>query len=132
MTNHSAVEMILAQAHDIKHHGVKGMRWGFHKKPGGGYRKEGRVRGSEDHERTQQLRRMHISQLSNDELRAVNTRLQLETTFRQVNPSVFTRGQRRVNQVLQVAATVQKADQFYQSPTGQRLSRAILSQTTKK
>lgn len=107
----------------LSHVGVKGMRWGFRK---GKAVAGARVReGSADHVESRRIRRMSVMDMSNDELRAVNTRLQLEQSYRSLNPNVVQRGQRLINQALGVADTVSKVETFGRSPQGQRMLSVI-------
>ena len=75
---------------EIKHVGVLGMRWG---------RRKGRSL-SEDHKAVSSLRKKKAYELSNDEIRKVNTRRQLEKQFKDLNPSTIDKGKKAVNDVL--------------------------------
>lgn len=117
----SGVERILAHAAELKHAGVKGMRWGYRKQPGGGVKKTGRTKGHPDAERAATIKRKRLNEMSNDELKEVNKRMQLETQFRQLNPSIITRGQNIINRTLGIADTVEKAEKFVRSEQGRRV-----------
>lgn len=123
MTDFSKVEDILEQA------GVKGMRWGFRKRSdGSGYVKVGRTRGSEDYQKSRDILQLRMRDMSNKELQEVNSRLQLEAKFRQLNPSVVARGQRLVTQALGVGTTINDVDKFLDTPAGGRVYRAVRGQ----
>lgn len=75
-------------ADEIYHHGVPGMRWGIRKMFSGSSKKGGPKRKpSQDYKTVQKLRKKKLKELSNDELKTINTRKQLEKTnqkFRKV------------------------------------------------
>jgi hypothetical protein len=56
----------------LSHHGVKGMRWGVRK----------RRNVSDDSAKTTAIRKKHISEMTNQELRDANNRLQLERQYK--------------------------------------------------
>ena len=74
----------------LEHYGVKGMRWGVRKK---------RSRSSESKD-VSTLRKKKAFELSNDELKRVNARLNLEKQYSQLNPSTATRAKKAVGGVL--------------------------------
>lgn len=74
----------------LYHHGIKGMRWGVRRfqNPDGSRTPEGKKREneadyekSEDHKVSRENKQKAPSGLSNDELRKLNERLQLEETY---------------------------------------------------
>lgn len=64
---------------ELKHYGVKGMRWGVRRKQGS----DGRVKRetSTDFKEARTLAKKRPSQLTNAELRKLNERLQLEQNY---------------------------------------------------
>jgi hypothetical protein len=88
---------------DLEHWGVLGMHWGIHKaeKSGGSH---------SDHVTVSQLRRKSLHQLSNEDLRKLNTRVQLEKQYKDLNPNKIKRGVKSVNDVVstlgKITATV--------------------------
>lgn len=64
---------------DLKHYGIKGMRWGIRRPEGS----NGRVKreSSADFKESRELAKKRPSQLSNVELKKLNERLQLEQTY---------------------------------------------------
>lgn len=81
----------------LEHFGIKGMRWGVRRKRG----KDGRVTGSPEHVQSRKLlRTKKLSQLSNDELSALNKRLQLEKKYNELNPTANAKGKRYMGQFL--------------------------------
>lgn len=60
---------------ELYHYGVLGMRWGVRK---------GRSNSSEDSLKVQKIRQKKVNEMSNQELRDANNRLQLESTYKQL------------------------------------------------
>lgn len=73
--------------HDILHYGIKGMQWGVRRKRSS---KTGRV-DSSDHTKAQGLKKRKLSEMSNEELRALNERLNLERNYKNLTakPKIF-------------------------------------------
>lgn len=83
-------------ATSMYHFGILGMKWGVRRKSG----KSGRVT-SEEHNKAQGLKKKHISEMSNDELRQLNTRLQLERSYKDLSKKEISGGKKFVADVLQ-------------------------------
>jgi hypothetical protein len=75
----------------LKHVGVLGMKWGIRK----------RGPSSSEHTRAREIKKKHISELSNDELKTVITRLSLEKQYKDINQASVGKGGRFVSQLLQ-------------------------------
>ena len=82
---------------EIKHYGVKGMQWGVRKDG-----KPGSTRGpaSRDHKVAAKLRRKGLHELSNEDLRKVNQRLQLEKTYKSLSKRELNFGEKIVMEVV--------------------------------
>lgn len=65
----------------LAHYGVKGMKWGRRKKRGSD------VTPSKDHRDSRLIRGKSVREMSNAELKSLNTRLELEQKHRKLNPS---------------------------------------------
>ena len=106
----------------LAHYGVKGMRWGFRKRSDGSYQKTGRTaKTSEDHDTAQAIKKKHVSEMSNAELRRLNERLQLERTYAQLTTSQknkVDKGNRVAKDILGVAKTAQEVYNVVNSPAG--------------
>lgn len=85
---------------ELKHVGVLGMRWG---------RRKGKSSQSQDHKTAASLKKKKISELSNDELKTYNARKQLESKYKELNPSKVSSGFKKVTSVLTVVGTVTAA-----------------------
>jgi len=79
---------------DLKHYGILGMKWGVRKD-----RSSGRTR-SADSRTAKNLRRKRIEEMSNEELKKLNTRLQLERTYKDLTKKNISAGQQFVSNVL--------------------------------
>lgn len=85
----------------LEHHGVKGQRWGIRRyQPYPNGSKKGRFIGkkkkgkpmSEDAKYAKELRKKHRDELTNQELRALNERTQLEQNYKRLNPNKIKKG----------------------------------------
>ena len=74
----------------VEHYGTKGMQWGVRKK---------RSRSS-DSSTVKSLRKKKAFELSDDEIKKVNSRINLEKQYSQLNPSVITTATKAVGGVL--------------------------------
>lgn len=71
----------------LAHYGVPGMKWG---------RRKGSSRTAGDAKAVAPLRKKKPSQMTNDELRKLNERMQLEQNYKKLNPNVAVRGKKYV------------------------------------
>lgn len=78
---------------DLKHVGVLGMKWG---------RRKAKTSGpsSSDHTTARTLQKKKLNELSNDELKKLTARLQLERQFKDLTKSDISPGSKFVNEVL--------------------------------
>lgn len=97
----------------LAHYGVKGMRWGVRRS-----RKERRQaqfggkqqrKPSEDHVYSRKLKKKKTFELSNQELKALNERLQLESRKNQLDPSIVDKGHKTAKNLLAISATATTA-----------------------
>lgn len=82
----------------LAHYGIKGMKWGVRRKRGKG----GRV--SSDYSTSRKILKKKISEMSDDELRKLNKRLEMEQKLKKVDPTIVGEGRRRVSQSMNVFA----------------------------
>lgn len=83
----------------LKHYGVLGMRWGF--------RRNSQDSSSADHQRSSDIKKKKLSNMSNEELRTLNTRLQLEKQYKDLNPTKMSRAKKAVGNILGQAGNEQ-------------------------
>lgn len=74
---------------ELYHWGVKGMKWGVRKKRA----------PSEDHVRTKTLKKKRLYELSNDELKDLNTRMQLEVQYKNLKKQNVSAGKKFIKDV---------------------------------
>lgn len=86
--------------------GVKGMRWGVRKS------------SSDDSSAARTLKKRRANELSNDEIKKVVNRVNLEKQYKDVNPKGLGRGVKIVAGVLAAGATINAAMTFASSPAG--------------
>lgn len=98
MTDH--IYGVLISPDELRHFGVKGMRWGVRRKNPSG----GRSGESSDSRTARSLSKRKLSSLSNDELAKLNKRMQLERTYNSLKPpSIFSSGKKFVGEVVRDA-----------------------------
>lgn len=103
---------------ELKHVGVLGMRWGVRRSRSGSgsSRRAKRSRTeSADYKAVKKIRKKHHSELSDDELKKVTKRLELEKRYKDLNPDTVTRGKRSVDSTF---ATIGKMSAAVASATG--------------
>jgi len=74
---------------ELKHVGVRGMHWGIHRGP-----------VSADHTKARELKKKHVSELSNKDIQAITTRLQLEKSLKSLDAGKTNRGKEMVGKLL--------------------------------
>lgn len=80
---------------ELYHYGVLGMKWGKRK-----------ARQSEDYKKARAIKKKKISEMSNEELKTLNNRLNLEANYREVSKRNVSSGRKWVTGILVGAATV--------------------------
>lgn len=91
-----------AEDYELFHYGVKGMKWGV-RRSGGGVQTSRLERKlaekaaeakthSSDHKTAQKLRAKPLATMSNDDIRTLNKRLELETNYARLMESTRTKG----------------------------------------
>lgn len=89
---------------ELKHVGVLGMRWGRRKSESSsgsrGSKKKSSVEESADHKTISALKKKKVNELSNDEIRKVATRIQLEMQYRSLNPKGLDKGKKTVDDTI--------------------------------
>lgn len=98
----------------LAHYGVKGMRWGHRKSDAGGTRVP-----SEDHLKAQALKTKKLPELSNNELKTLTNRQNLEQQYQRLNPGTIKKGQLQVAALIGAPATAVGIYNLVKSPAGQ-------------
>lgn len=83
----------------LQHVGVLGMHWGSRRASS----------TSADHIKAFQLGKKKLHEMSNEEIRTVTTRMQLEGQYKNLNPSKVARGKKTVGKVLSTMGAITTA-----------------------
>jgi|WetSurMetagenome_2_1015567.scaffolds.fasta_scaffold10369_4 hypothetical protein len=81
-------------ADELKHVGILGMKWGRRKS------RSANSIPSSDHTTARGLQKKHVSELSNDELKKLTTRLQLEKQYKDLKKTDLSFGRKLANDML--------------------------------
>lgn len=79
---------------ELMHYGVLGMKWGVRKdrRSSSSKSKKKSTRISDDYKEYSNLKKRDVRSLSNNELRKLNDRMNLEQNYRRLNPSTISKG----------------------------------------
>lgn len=85
----------------LAHYGIRGMKWGRrrYQNKDGSLTPAGRARYSDDSNEAYNLKRKGVDKLSNAELKKLNQRMDLEQKYRQLNPSLISKGIKTVGTI---------------------------------
>jgi hypothetical protein len=115
----------------LSHHGIKGMKWGQHKGSSSSS-SSSKPEPSSDHETAEahraRIKAGGVKALSNMDLEALNKRMQLEQTHRDLTgkrPSSFDKGHGHVKKVLAAGKTLADVYNTVNSPAGKALKTTI-------
>jgi hypothetical protein len=81
----------------LQHVGIMGMHWGVRR---GNSDRVTTLHQSVDHKLASGIKQKKISQMSNEEIRTLSARLQLEKQYKDLNPSKIARGKKHVDSVI--------------------------------
>lgn len=112
----------------LKHHGVKGMKWGVRRTDA--QLAGARPKASEDHRKAQEANRKAsragTKTLSNKELQDAITRMNLERQYSSLTGGdSLSRGQSHVNRALKLGKTAEQVRQFLETPTGKAVKTGV-------
>ena len=110
----------------VEHVGVKGMKWGVRKSRSAkrAAAREAEKNAVSDHKVARQLAKKGLKNLTNDELRVLNQRLQLEQQFVKLSPpSASARKRAKIERVIK---NLQLADQAFNTVTNGAIGKALI------
>ena len=108
----------------LNHFGIPGMKWGVRKVQESSSRSAQRKASkapSEDFIKSRKILKKKTKTLSNQELKDLNNRLNLEQNLHNLQTSQLKRGSDKVNALLATTATISTVYTFYKSPAGQAI-----------
>lgn len=97
----------------FEHFGIKGMHWGIRNK-----RSTVKRPTSSEHKKARELQRKGPHGLTNNQLRSVNERLNLEQNFNKMNPGKRKKGEAHIKALLATASLASSAVAILNSPAG--------------
>jgi hypothetical protein len=101
----------------VAHYGVKGMKWGVRRKRS----------ASADAQRHRGNKKKALKELSDDELKSLVNRLNMEQNARRLNPSKVNAGHNAVKAALAAGVTANAVIAFAASPAGKKMASAFSS-----
>lgn len=119
----------------LEHVGVKGMKWGVRKdtksvtKSSNAPVKKSAERGSVDHEKATKIRKKPVSKMSNDELKIVTQRMQLEKNYADLNvkqPNKVLKGSKIAKDYMAIPQLAVNAYSMATSPAAKAAGKLIL------
>lgn len=92
----------------LQHFGILGMKWGRRKRKTSLSKGKSKLvktsNNHPDHDRKVALKKKKLRQMSNEEIKALNNRLQLEKTYRELTQAEVSKGRKFVSEILGNAA----------------------------
>ena len=125
--------------YELFHYGVKGMKWGVRKRDGGvrtsrlerklAEKAEEAKTHSSDHKTAQKLRAKPLATMSNDDIKTLNKRLELETNYARLMESTRKKGtiEKGFEFALGVNKKTDRVATAYNSPTASLVKKAFNS-----
>ena len=126
-----------SEDYELFHYGVKGMKWGVRKRDGGvrtsrlerklAEKAEEAKTHSSDHKTAQKLRAKPLATMSNDDIKTLNKRLELETNYARLMENTRKKGtiEKGLDFALGVNKKTDRLATAYNSPTASLVKKAF-------
>lgn len=126
-----------SEDYELFHYGVKGMKWGVRKRDGGvrtsrlerklTEKAEEAKTHSSDHKTAQKLRAKPLATMSNDDIKTLNKRLELETNYARLMESTRKKGtlEKGLEFALGINKQTDRVANVYNSPTASLVKKAF-------
>lgn len=113
----------------LEHFGIPGMKWGRRKSrssvtPSSGKKVIREDTRSADHKRANEIKKKKVSEMSNEELKALNTRLQLEKQYKDLAKTDISPGKKFVTDLL-INSGKQTINRYVQKGAEAAIKKAI-------
>ena len=114
-------------ANTLKHFGILGMKWGVRRQPGpdGTVGSKTKSTVSEDYAKSRQAKAKGYKSLSNQELKELTNRMEMEKKLRELTVSDYSKGMEVAKGVLAVGTTVASIYALSTTPLGQAVKKAV-------
>lgn len=110
----------------LAHYGVPGMKWGKHKAKNAKNAEPAKpLLNSMDHTLSRQIKTKHVSEMTNDELRYLTQRMQLEKQYKDLTPSSVNKGKKYLDTFISSTDKANKLVKFVESPAGKLIGKGI-------
>ena len=111
---------------NLVHFGIPGMKWGKGKARGTSSKSKPRIT-SDDHKKKVLLKGKKIHEMSNEQLRELTTRIQLEKQVRDLNPGHVKKGLNVVKTVTAAGTTLASFYALSKTPLAQEIIKGVKS-----
>jgi rRNA maturation endonuclease Nob1 len=118
----------------LAHFGIKGMKWGVRHAigPAGRVTQKRVLSPSDEAREIANLRKKHVSELSNAELKKLTTRVDLEQKYNKINPSTIKKGKIAVTAIIATATTLTTVYNLVNSPASKWAVKFVNQKVLKK